>query len=116
MNDNTGSNSNLLSFVLGAAIGGASAYYIFKHQDEIIEKIQSEITDKIHDIEENLHIDHNALIDKAKSKLDMLTANIQSMVQRYAHSEEKGSEEELDAILSELARLREEVKTLSANA
>lgn len=108
-------NHNLLSFVLGAAIGGAAAYYIFKHQDEIVDKIHDEFVEKIHDLEENLHIDHNALIDKAKNKLDALAGNIQSTIQRYTHSEEKAPDEEIAAIMEELARLREEVKALSAN-
>lgn len=112
MND----NNNLLSFVLGAAIGGATAYYIFKHQDEIVDRIHDGIVDKIHDLETNLNIDHNNLIDKAKSKLDTLTENVQSTIQRYIRSEEKGSEEEIAAIMEELSRLREEVKALSTNA
>ncbi len=104
MND----NHNLLSFVLGAAIGGAAAYYLFKHQDDII--------DKIHELEENLNLDHNALLEKAKNKLDTLTENVQSTIQRYTHGEEKSSPEELTAIMEELSRLREEVKALSAAA
>lgn len=106
-------NNNLLSFVLGAAIGGAAAYYLFKHKDEIVEKIHDEITDKIHDLEEHLHFDHNALIEKAKHKLDDLAGNVQSTIQRYTHTHEKASDEELAAIMEELARLREEVKALS---
>ena len=109
-------NHSLLSFVLGAAIGGAAAYYLFKHKDEIAEKIHDEISDKLHDIEEHLHFDRSALVDKAKHKLDSLTESIQSAIQRYTHSHEKGSEEEIAAIMEELSRLREEVKALSANA
>jgi Skp family chaperone for outer membrane proteins len=109
-------NNNLLSFVLGAAIGGAAAYYLFKHKDEIIDKINDEIGDKIHTLEEHLHIDHNTLIDKAKTRLDALAGNIQSTIQRYTKSEEKASDEEIAAIMEELSRLREEVKALSANA
>lgn len=113
MNEN---NNSLLSFVLGAAIGGAAAYYLVKHQDEIVEKIHDEFIDKIHGLEENLHIDHHALIDKAKTKLDALAGNLQSTLQRYAKSEEKAPNEEIAAIMEELARLREEVKALSAKA
>ncbi len=104
MND----NHNLLSFILGAAIGGAATYYLFKHQDEIVEKI--------HELEQNLNIDHNALLDQAKNKLDSLTQSVQSTISRYTHSDEKPSSEELASIVEELARLREEVKALSTNA
>jgi exonuclease VII large subunit len=102
MND----NHNLLSFVLGAALGGAAAYYLFKHQDEIV--------DKIHELESNLNIDHNALIDQAKNKLDTLTQNVQSTIQRYTRTEEKASDEEIGAIMDELAKLREKVQALRA--
>lgn len=109
-------NHTLLSFVLGAAIGGAAAYYLFKHKDEIIDKINDEIGDKIHNLEEHLHFDHNALIDKAKTRLDTLAGNVQSTIQRYTHTQEKAPDEEIASIMEELARLREEVKALSANA
>ncbi|MBD3799310.1 MAG: hypothetical protein IE883_05370 [Epsilonproteobacteria bacterium] len=51
--------NNTLSFIFGAAIGAVAGYYLFKHQDEIV--------NKIHELEGNLDIDHNALIEKAKS-------------------------------------------------
>lgn len=109
-------NHSFLSFVLGAAIGGAAAYYLFKHKDEIAEKIHDEISEKLHGLEEHLHIDHNALIEKAKNKLDILAENVQSTIHRYTCGEEKASEEEIAAIMEELSRLREEVKALSASA
>lgn len=96
----------MLSFIVGAAIGGVAGYMLFKHQDDIVEKLQ--------DLEETLHIDHNALIDKAKNQLDSLTQNVQSTIQRYTHSDEKPSADEIASIMEELARLREEVKALSA--
>lgn len=98
--------NNMLSFIVGAAIGGVAGYMLFKHQDDIVEKLQ--------DLEETLHIDHNALIDKAKNQLDSLTQNVQSTIQRYTHSDEKPSADEIASIMEELARLREEVKALSA--
>lgn len=94
--------NNTLSFILGAAIGAAAGYYLFKHQDEIV--------DKIHELEEHLNIDHNVLIDKAKTKLDSLTQSVQSTIERYTHNDE--SNNELQEIMAELARLREEVKSL----
>ena len=97
-------HNNMLSFIVGAAIGGVAGYMLFKHQDDIVEKLQ--------DLEETLHIDHNALIDKAKNQLDSLTQNVQSTIQRYTHSDEKPSADEIASIMEELARLREEVKAL----
>lgn len=99
--------NNTLSFVLGAAIGAAAGYYLFKHQDEIV--------DKIHELEGNLNIDHNALIDKAKSKLDALTQSVQSTIERYTHGSEEKSPDEIAAIMAELSKLREEVKALQAS-
>lgn len=100
--------NNTLSFILGAAIGAAAGYYLFKHQDEIV--------DKIHELEENLNIDHNVLIDKAKNKLDSLTQSVQSTIERYTRSDnsEDTQREEILSILSELKQLREEVQTLKA--
>lgn len=98
--------NNTLSFILGAAIGAAAGYYLFKHQDEIV--------DKIHELEGNLNIDHNALIEKAKSKLDSLTQSVQSTIERYSGSDAK-STDEITAIMAELKQLRDEVKTLQAN-
>lgn len=95
--------NNTLSFVLGAAIGAVAGYYLFKHQDEIV--------DKIHELEENLNIDHHQLIDKAKNKLDSLTQSVQSTIERYTHSEEP-TRDELQSIMAELAQLREEVQSL----
>lgn len=101
--------NNFASFVLGAALGGAAAYYLFKHQDEIM--------DKIHDLEENLNLDRHALIDKAKAQLERLTQSFQSTVERYTHSDtdEAAKESEVGHIIAELNRLREEVKSLSAS-
>lgn len=97
--------NNTLSFILGAAIGAAAGYYLFKHQDEIV--------DKIHELEEHLNIDHNVLIDKAKTKLDSLTQSVQSTIERYTHNDEPNTE--LQEIMAELARLREEVKSLQTS-
>lgn len=97
--------NNTLSFILGAAIGAAAGYYLFKHQDEIV--------DKIHELEEHLNIDHNVLIDKAKTKLDSLTQSVQSTIERYTHTDESNTE--LQEIMAELARLREEVKSLQTS-
>lgn len=97
---------NTLSFIVGAALGGIAGYYLFKHQDQIV--------DKIHELEGNLNIDHNALIEKAKHKLDALTQNVQSTIERYTHGNEDKSVDEITAIMTELAKLREEVRELKA--
>ncbi|MDD2782383.1 hypothetical protein [Sulfuricurvum sp.] len=98
--------NNTLSLILGAAIGAAAGYYLFKHQDEIV--------DKIHELEGNLNIDHHALINKAKSKLDDLTQSVQSTIERYTHGSEPKTTDEITAIMAELSKLREEVKALQA--
>lgn len=97
---------NTLSFIIGAALGGIAGYYLFKHQDQIV--------DKIHELEGNLNIDHNALIDKAKNKLDTLTQNVQSTIERYTHGSEDKSADEITSIMAELAKLRDEVRELKA--
>lgn len=97
---------NTLSFIIGAALGGIAGYYLFKHQDQIVDKLQ--------ELEGNLHIDHNALIDKAKNKLDTLTQNVQSTIERYTHGNDEKSADEITAIMAELAKLREEVRELKA--
>ncbi len=100
--------NTLLSFVVGAAIGGAAAYYAFKHKDEILEKIN--------DIEDNLHFDQHEWIEKAKDQLDHLTHTFQSAVQRYSHSstEETSKEDEIARLTEELNTLRQELQTLKA--
>ncbi len=97
---------NTLSFIVGAALGGIAGYYLYKHQDQIV--------DKIHELEGNLNIDHNSLIEKAKNKLDTLTQNVQSTIERYTHGSEPKTTDEITAIMTELARLREEVRELSS--
>lgn len=101
--------NNLASFVLGAVVGGAAAYYVFKHQDEII--------DKIHELEDNLNLDRHELIEKAKAQLERLTQSFQSTVERYTHhdTDEAAKESEVSHIIDELNRLREEVKALGAS-
>ncbi|MDD4854775.1 MAG: hypothetical protein PHQ22_02705 [Sulfuricurvum sp.] len=102
MNSNNG-----ISFLLGAALGGVAIYFALKHQDEII--------DKIHELEENLNIDHNGLIDNAKGKLDQLTSSLQSTIGRYTHSDDTAEKaDEIAAITEELNRLRAEVQALKA--
>jgi hypothetical protein len=96
--------NNTLNFLLGAALGGIATYYALKHQDEII--------DKIHELEENLNLDHNELIASAKHKLDQLTQNVQSTIGRFSPHEDKS--EEVASIMEELERLRAEVAALKA--
>lgn len=95
-------SNNTLSFVLGAAIGGVAVYYALKHQDEIIEKI--------HELEENLNIDHDELIATAKEKLEVLTHNLQSKISRFSSHGDK--DDEMGSIMEELEQLRAEVAAL----
>lgn len=99
--------NTLLSFVVGAAIGGAAAYYAFKHKDEILEKIE--------DMEDNLHFDQHEWIEKAKDQLDHLTHTFQSAVHRYSHTTaEEIKEDEIARLTDELNALREEIQALKA--
>lgn len=100
--------NNLVSLLLGAAIGGAAVYYTLKHQDEIL--------DKINELEEGLHIDRDELIANAKNKLDQLTNTLQSTIGRYMESDENTTEkaDEIASITEELDRLRAEVQALKA--
>ena len=99
--------NNTLSLLLGAVLGGVVTYYAIKHQDDII--------DKIHELEDNLNIDHNELINNAKGKLDQLTNSLQSTIGRYTHSDDTVEKaDEIAAITEELNRLREEVQALKA--
>lgn len=101
MND----DHNLLSFILGAAIGGVAAYYLLKHQDEIAEKIR--------EIEEGMNLEENALIEQARNKFDALGEAIRTTFQSSSADEAKPSPNELASIMEELARLREEVRALT---
>ena len=100
--------NNALSLLLGAVVGGVATYFAIKHQDEII--------DKIHDLEDNIHFDHHALIDSAKGKLDALANTLQSTIQRYTHSGDNTTEKsnEIEAIMEDLNRLRDEVQALKS--
>ncbi|HEX5624075.1 MAG TPA: YtxH domain-containing protein [Sulfuricurvum sp.] len=99
---------NTIGFILGAAIGGIVAYYAFKHQDEILTKI--------HELEENLDLDHNTLIHQAKQQLDQLTENVKSAITRTAEAAEpsEGANEEVDALRQEISRLQAQLEALKA--
>lgn len=100
--------NNALTFLLGAVLGGAAAYYAYKHQDEILEGIQ--------DLEGNLNLDNNELIEKTKAQFAQLSQNVQSAVGRYTNTsnEESHKDDEISALMEELERLRAEVQTLKA--
>lgn len=97
-------HNNLLSFVLGAAIGGAATYYAYKHKDEILEKIN--------DMEDNLHFDQHEWIEKAKEQLDRLTHKFQSTV--LTPSDDTIKEDEITRLTEELNALRQEIQALKA--
>ncbi|OYZ66581.1 MAG: hypothetical protein B7Y17_01355 [Sulfuricurvum sp. 24-42-5] len=102
--------NNALTFLLGAVLGGAAAYYAYKHQDEILTGIQ--------DLEGSLNLDNNELIEKTKSQFNQLSQNVQSAIQRYTDTasepNEPMSEDDIASLKEELERLRAEVQTLKA--
>lgn len=102
--------NNALTFLLGAVLGGAAAYYAYKHQDEILQGIQ--------DLEGSLNLDNNELIEKTKTQFSQLSQNVQSAIQRYtdtaSESNKSLEEEDIAALKEELERLRAEVQTLKA--
>lgn len=96
--------NNTINFILGAAIGGVAAYYLVKHQDEIV--------NKIHELEGNLNIGNNDFINKAKNKLDSLTQNIHSTIERFSGHDESDNSHEIAAIMEEIEQLQAEVQAL----
>lgn len=98
--------NNTIGLVLGAILGGAATYYVYKHKDDII--------GKINELEENLHFDHHELINDAKEKLDSLTHSVQSTIERFKGHEEVNKADEIASMMEELAALRAEVKALKA--
>ncbi|MDD5158144.1 YtxH domain-containing protein [Sulfurimonas sp.] len=100
------SQNNTINFVLGAAIGGIAAYYLARHQDEIV--------NKIYELKENLNIDNNELINKTKDKLDSLTQSIHSTIERFSGDDDSDKSQEVAAIMEELEQLRAEVQALKA--
>ncbi|MDP2076660.1 MAG: hypothetical protein Q8N01_01750 [Sulfuricurvum sp.] len=102
--------NNALTFLIGAVLGGAAAYYAYKYQDEIVEGIK--------DLEGSLNLDNNELIEKTKVQFSQLSQNVQSAIQRYtdtaSESNEIISEDDIVSLKKELERLRAEVQTLKA--
>ena len=98
--------NNTISLVLGAIIGGVATYYTYKHKDDII--------DKIDELKENLHLDNNEFIHKAKDKLDSLTHSVQSTIERFKSHDNADKADEIASMMEELATLRAEIQTLKA--
>lgn len=101
--------NNALTFLIGAVLGGAAAYYAYKHQDEILAGIQ--------DLEGSLNLENNELVEKTKAQFNQLSQNVQAAIQRYtddARSEPTAKEEDIASLMEELERLRAEVQTLKA--
>jgi predicted PurR-regulated permease PerM len=95
---------NLLSFIFGAAITGAGAYYAFKNKDEIANKIE--------DIEDAIADDYEDLVKKSKIKLEELTSVVQSTVQSFLHggTADVVVEGELKLVLKKLDKLQKEIE------
>lgn len=102
--------NNALTFLIGAVLGGAAAYYAYKHQDEILAGIQ--------DLEGSLNLDNNELIEKTKEQFNQLSQNVQSAIHRYTNNADESNdsvhEDEIIALKEELDRLRAEVHALKS--
>lgn len=100
--------NNALTFLIGAVLGGAAAYYAYKHQDEILTGIQ--------DLEGSLNLENNELIEKTKAQFNQLSQNVQSAIGRYTDTSDETpqKDDEITALMEELARLRAEVQTLKS--
>ena len=100
---------NALTFLLGAIIGGAAAYYAYKHQDELL--------GGLHDLEESLNFDNNELIEKTKAQFSQLSQNVQEAIGNYTQNsddESMSKEKEFTSLMEELTRLRAEVEALKS--
>lgn len=100
--------NNALTFLIGAVLGGAAAYYAYKHQDEILEGIK--------DLEGSLNLDNNELIEKTKAQFAQLSQNVQSAIGSYTNTSSQSPEknDEISELMEELERLRAEVQTLKS--
>ncbi len=92
-------NNNLLSFTLGAAMAGMSAYYVFKNKDDISNKIKA--------LEETLADDYGELGNKAKEKLKEFL---------NGESVEGVQANELKLIVKKLDKLQKEIELLSVKS
>lgn len=99
MNQNSG-----LSLLVGALLGGVATYFAIKYQDDLMEKIN--------DLKENMTFDRHELIESAKEKLESLTATAQATFQKYTHDNDEKPAEDINALMEELHRLRDEVNAL----
>ena len=104
--DNMNKN-NLLSFAVGAAITGISAYYVYKNKDEI--------SNKINNLEETLIDDYGELVTKAKDKLAELMKVFQSTAQEFLHGGivDEIKENEIKQLVKKLDKLQKEIESLS---
>ncbi|MDP3302284.1 MAG: hypothetical protein Q8S36_10000 [Sulfuricurvum sp.] len=100
--------NNALTFLIGAVLGGAAAYYAYKHQDEILEGIK--------DLEGSLNLDNNELIEKTKAQFAQLSQNVQSAIGHYTDTSSQTPEknDEVSALMEDLERLRAEIQTLKS--
>lgn len=100
--------NNTLTFLLGAVLGGAAAYYAYKHQDEILAGVQ--------ELEGSLNLDNNELIEKTKAQFNQLSQNVQSAIGSYTGTsgETPQKESEMAVLMEELERLRAEVQALKS--
>jgi len=107
--DNMNKN-NLLSFTIGAAITGISAYYVFKNKDEI--------SNKINDLEETLVDDYGEVVNKAKENLEGLVKTFQSTAQEFLHggTVDGIKENEIKQLVKKLDKLQKEIESLGVKS
>ena len=105
----TMNQNNLLSFALGAAITGVSAFYVYKNKDEL--------TCKLNDLEETLVDDYDVLMEKAKAKFETLSQAFHETTQKVMNTDMddviKGSE--LKHLMKKLDKLQKEIQVLTKN-
>jgi polyhydroxyalkanoate synthesis regulator phasin len=93
-----------LNFLLGAVVGGIATYFVYKHKDDIV--------DKLVEIEGKLNIDHNEIFNNTKQKLDTMADKIKSTFSRFSGSNE--TTQDAETLLKEIAELKAEIQALKA--
>ena len=105
----TMNQNNLLSFALGAAITGVSAFYVYKNKDEL--------TCKLNDLEETIVDDYEVLVEKAKAKFEALSQAFHETTQKVINTDlddvMKGNE--MKHLLKKLDKLQKEIQVLTKN-
>lgn len=107
---NNMNKNNLLSFTLGAAITGISAYYVYKNKDDILKKINS--------LEETLVDDYGELGNKAKENLEGLVKTFQATAEEFLDggTVDEIKENEIKQLVKKLDKLQKEIEALGVKS